>query len=408
MRNNTEDVAESLGLESSFGAIVSVVVEDSPAEAAGILPGDIIIEFNDEVIEEMRELPKVVANTGVDQNVPVVVLRDGERLSLTLETGELETDGSEAAGLDPVEPETPETPEVEDRILGMVLVPLDDGLRQQFEISEDIEGVLVEKIIVIGVNTMIFSPTGTNIGIGFAIPSNQVQRVVEQLIEFGRTKRGWIGVTIQSVTEDVAESLGLESSFGAIVSVVVEDSPAEAAGILPGDIIIEFNDEVIEEMRELPKVVANTGVDQNVPVVVLRDGERLSLTLETGELETDGSEAAGLDPVEPETPETPEVEDRILGMVLVPLDDGLRQQFEISEDIEGVLVENLSRNSEAAIRGVRPGDVIVQVNLRNVENVREIETAIEGARRLGRSTVLFRIYREGSYFHVPIPTGEDE
>ncbi|MEE8258564.1 MAG: trypsin-like peptidase domain-containing protein, partial [Sphingomonadales bacterium] len=255
---------------------------------------------------------------------------------------------------------------------------------------------------VIGVNTMIFSPTGTNIGIGFAIPSNQVSQVIDQLREFGETKRGWIGVTIQAVTEDVAESLGLENENGAIISSIVEGGPADTAGLIPGDIIIEFMGEAIEEMRELPRVVADTEIGQPVEIVIIRDGEEIELTLVTGELEN--AAPAEPAPVEEEESE-PAPEDKILGMVLKPLDQAAREERDIPEEIEGILIENLNRNSEAAVRGIRPGDVVVQVNLKNVEAIREVEEAITGARRMGRSTVLFRIYRDGSYFIIPLPVG---
>ena len=258
---------------------------------------------------------------------------------------------------------------------------------------------------VIGVNTMIFSPTGANIGIGFAIPSNQVSQVVDQLREFGETKRGWIGVTIQAVTEEVAESLGLENENGAIISSTVEDGPAETAGLIPGDIILEFNGELIEEMNELPKVVADTVIGQAVDILVLRDGEELTLSLVTGELEN----SVPAEPAQPEQPDVqPAPEDKILGMVLMPLDQASRQERDIPEEIDGILIENLTRNSEAALRGIRPGDVIVQVNLKNVETVREVEEAITGARRQDRNTVLFRIYRDGSYFIIPLPVGEGD
>ena len=259
---------------------------------------------------------------------------------------------------------------------------------------------------VIGVNTMIFSPTGTNIGIGFAIPSNQVSRVVDQLKVFGKTRRGWIGVTIQQVTDEVAESLGLEENYGAIISSIVEDGPADKAGILPGDIIIEFNGTVIESSRDLQKVVADSPIEEEVGMVILRYGERMNLTLVTGELEADevveeeGSEEDG-------DGQTPAPEDKVLGMVLKPLDQAARQSLDLPDNIEGILIENLNRNSEAALSGVRPGDVIVQVNLKNVETVREVREAITGARRMGRTRVLFRIYRDGGYFHIPLEVADD-
>ncbi|MEE8294099.1 MAG: PDZ domain-containing protein, partial [Sphingomonadales bacterium] len=259
---------------------------------------------------------------------------------------------------------------------------------------------------VIGVNTMIFSPTGTNIGIGFAIPSNQVKQVVGQLIEFGKTRRGWMGVTIQSVTDEVAESLGLDNTEGAIISSVVPGGPSDEAGIEPGDIIIDFNGVKVPSSEELPTIVANTTIGVDVEVRVLRDGEEITFTLTTGELENNFDEEE-VSPEEEET-RTPPEGDKFLGMLLKPLEQSDREQLEIPEDIEGVLIETLSRRSEAATRGIRPGDVIVQVNLRDVGTVRDVEEAVTAARRLDRSTVLFRIYREGAYFHVPLPIDSGE
>lgn len=259
---------------------------------------------------------------------------------------------------------------------------------------------------VIGVNTMIFSPTGTNIGIGFAIPSNQVKQVVGQLKEFGKTRRGWMGVNIQAINDDVAESLGLDSTNGAIISSVVPGGPSDNAGIIPGDIILEFNGHVVEDMRDLPLIVADTPIGIDVEVLILRDGEEQTFTLTTGELAN--AEEEEVAPEEEEETRTPPEGDKFLGMLLKSLEQSDREQLEIPEDIEGVLIETLSRRSEAATRGIRPGDVIVQVNLRDVGTVRDVEEAVTAARRLDRSTVLFRIYREGAYFHVPLPIGDTE
>ncbi len=259
---------------------------------------------------------------------------------------------------------------------------------------------------VIGVNTMIFSPTGTNIGIGFAIPSNQVKQVVDQLKEFGRTRRGWMGVTIQGVTDEVAESLGLDSTDGAIVSSVVPDGPSDKAGLKPGDIILEFNGQAVKNSRDLPTIVANTPIGIKVNVVVLRDGKKQTFKVTTGELEVDSEQGQQTQEENRPAPDA-QPSDHFLGMILKPLEDADREQLEIPEDIQGVLIETLSRRSEAAVRGLRPGDVIVQVNLRDVKTVRQVEEAVTGAKRLGRSTVLFRVYRDGSYFHVPLPVGRD-
>lgn len=286
--------------------------------------------------------------------------------------------------------------------------PYDDFIQTDASINRGNSGgpMFDMKGKVIGVNTMIFSPTGTNIGIGFAIPSNQVKQVVGQLKEFGKTRRGWMGVTIQSITDEVAESLGLDNTDGAIISSVVPGGPSDAAGLEPGDIIIDFNGVKVPSSEELPTIVANTTIGEDVEVRVLRSGEERIFILTTGELENNVDEEEEPE-AEPETRRPPEG-DKFLGMLLKPLDQSDRERLEISEDIEGILIETLSRRSEAATRGLRPGDVIVQVNLRDVETVRQVEEAVTAARRLDRSTVLFRIYREGAYFHVPLPIGEAE
>ena len=260
---------------------------------------------------------------------------------------------------------------------------------------------------VIGVNTMIFSPTGTNIGIGFAIPASQVSTVVNQLKEYGRTRRGWIGVSIQAVTDEVAESLGLDEAFGAIISSVVDGGPSDNAGLEPGDIIIEFNGEPVSTSRDLPMIVANTTIHESVDLVILRDGEEMTVTLETGELETEGPDAQVEEPEEPDAaPSSPK--ELTLGMVLEPLTDEAREQYDMPDDLEGVLIKTLGANSEAAIRGIRPGDVILQANVKNVKTVRDIKEAITAARRDGRGYVLFRIYRDGNPFQIPLPIGDDE
>lgn len=258
---------------------------------------------------------------------------------------------------------------------------------------------------VIGVNTMIFTPNGGNIGIGFSIPSNDVERTVAHLLEFGRPVRGWIGVSIQPATGDTADSIGYESTEGAIVGDVTEGGPADAAGILPYDVITHFNGEHVKEVNDLPRIVANTGVEKEVPVQVWRAGETITLTLVTGEKDKDQSEPE--EEVE-EAPEALPTPNEILGMRISPLSEALREQFKIPSDVDGLLVSNLSRSSDAAQSGIRPGDVIVQVNQRDMVEIDELEDTIERAVDAGRKAVLFRIYRSGSYFLVPVKLPKDE
>ncbi|MGY8985690.1 MAG: Do family serine endopeptidase [Sphingomonadales bacterium] len=260
---------------------------------------------------------------------------------------------------------------------------------------------------VIGVNTMIFSPTGGNIGIGFSIPSRDVSRVVGQLKEHGETKRSRIGVTIRGIDEETAESLGIENTEGAIVNDVVPGGPADKAGVIPYDIILSFDGEKIEESRELPRVVSNTTIGKKVAMRVLRNGQVIVLNIVTEELvaaNTNGTTA-----VEEEGDKSPNPQsEEILGLSLTSLNKERREEFLIGEEIEGVFISNLSPQSEGARRGMRPGDVIVQVNQVDVSKISAIKDIIVMAREAGRSAALFRIYRRGQYTLIALPLEEDE
>lgn len=255
---------------------------------------------------------------------------------------------------------------------------------------------------VIGVNTAIFSPTGGNIGIGFAIPSKQASHIVSQIREFGRIRRGWLGVSIQSLSDDAAEALGMENAEGAIVSSVTPGSPAAGAGILPGDIIIRFDGKLVEDSRELQRVVTETPVDKRVKVLVIRGGERETLNLTTGERppedellqQQQGGEAP--EDVEPTT-------EGYLGMRLTGITDQHRERLNLPDTLTGVIVNRVARNSEAAQRGVRPGDVIAKINQQDVNELDDVASAIEQAEAEGRPSVLLWLYRGGSYVYIPIP-----
>jgi len=259
---------------------------------------------------------------------------------------------------------------------------------------------------VIGVNTMIFSPNGGNIGIGFSIPSRDVTRVVAQLKEYGETKRSRIGVTIRGVDDDFVAAMGLSSADGAIVITVVPDGPADKAGIIINDIILYFDGEKIEESRELPRVVSNTNIGKEVPMRVLRNGEVIVLNIVTEELmqgPTEGNETE-----EEEEPPTNSNEEELLDLSLTSLNDQNREQFSIGEEIEGVLISNLSPYSDGARRGMRPGDVIVQVNQVDVSTISALKDIVTMAREAGRSAVLFRIFRRGQYTLIALPLVEGE
>lgn len=257
---------------------------------------------------------------------------------------------------------------------------------------------------VIGINTAIYSQSGGNIGIGFAVPSTQAETVINQLREFGRTKRGRIGVTIRDVNDDIAESLGLENSNGAMVNSVLEDSPSSKAGIEFGDIIIEFNGTDIKEVRDLTTIVANTEIGKTVNMVVLRKGKRVTLKITIDELD----EGASTEEEEAEEAAKEELE-TVLGLSLTELDDEAREELEIGEEIDGVLVTNVDYESgREGLRSLRRGDVIVEVTQQEVKSIDDVKKRIEDQREAGRSVVLLSIFRRGTYTHIPIKLDEPE
>ncbi len=253
---------------------------------------------------------------------------------------------------------------------------------------------------VIGINTAIFSPTGGSVGIGFAVPSSLARPVVQQLLEFGRTKRGWIGVEIQTVTPEIAASLGMKEPRGALVSGVVAEGPAAKAGIEDGDVIVRFNNVEIRELRVLPRTVAETPVGQRVPVVVLRNGRERSLNIVLGELEA--AEEANLIPSRrtsspsAPTPSAPSPDSIILGMTLEPLNNANRSEFSLPTTAQGVLVRAVADDSDAARRGITRGDVLLSVNQTYVKTLDEVRKAIAAARKDKRSSVLLRVQKENN------------
>ncbi|MFP6728033.1 MAG: Do family serine endopeptidase, partial [Alphaproteobacteria bacterium] len=181
---------------------------------------------------------------------------------------------------------------------------------------------------VIGINTAIYSPTGGSVGIGFAIPATLAKRVISQLAEFGRTRRGWLGVRIQTVTDEIADSLGMEKAQGALVAGVSDDGPAGKAGIRQGDVILIFDGHEVEEMRALPRIVANTRIGKTVKVEVWRKGEIKTLEVAIAEMEESSGEVASLSG---ENKPKPAKDVELLGMRLSSLTEKARETFKVSE-----------------------------------------------------------------------------
>ncbi len=241
---------------------------------------------------------------------------------------------------------------------------------------------------VIGVNTAIISPTGGSIGIGFAVPSDSVVRIIDQLKQHGEIRRGWLGVKIQTVTEDIAKSLGAEPEKGAYVSTVSPSSPAQSGGLKSGDVIVRFDGKTVSEMRDLPRLVARTPVGEVVDVEIIRDKKKKVMSVKIGRLVED-------EPIPPAAfsgpPEGPTGELSMLGLRLADLSDELRKKYGINDPKGGVLVVAIDPGGPAARKNIKEGDVILEVDETQVSNTKEIFRAINKAQTSRAKAVLLRI-----------------
>jgi serine protease Do len=250
---------------------------------------------------------------------------------------------------------------------------------------------------VIGVNTAILSPNGGSIGIGFAMSSAVVVPVIEQLQEYGETRRGWLGVRIQNVTDELADALGLEEAAGALVTDVPE-GPAAESGMQSGDVILSFDGNAVEDTRELVRRVGNTAVGATVPVTVFRNGEMTTLQVTLGRRET--AEA-----VPASAPANDPVPQEMLGIEVTGLTDDLRAQLDLPEGAEGLVVTEIDEASDAFEKGLRRGDLITEAGQERVADASDLADAIEAARDAGRTSLLLLIERAGEPRFMALPLG---
>ncbi|MSO75350.1 MAG: DegQ family serine endoprotease [Alphaproteobacteria bacterium] len=288
--------------------------------------------------------------------------------------------------------------------------PYDDFLQTDASINRGNSGgpMLNLNGDVIGINTAIFSPSGGSVGIGFAVPAALAKSVVEQLKTSGKVRRGWLGVRIQSVNDEIAESLGLkDGGRGALVASVTGGGPAEKAGIEAGDVVLSFDGKSIGKMQRLPRVVGDTAVGAKVPVEVWRKGQSKKITVTVGELPEDEKLAAaparGGDRRDQGT--SSEIAD--LGLSLANLSAELRTRFELAANAKGVVVTDVKAGGPAAEKGLRVGDLVVEVNQEEVKNAADVMARVKAARDGGRKTVLLLVDRKGdlSFLAVGILRG---
>jgi serine protease Do len=284
--------------------------------------------------------------------------------------------------------------------------PYDDFLQTDASINRGNSGGPMFNVDgeVIGINTAIFSPSGGSVGIGFAIPSNLARNVIDQLRQYGHPRRGWLGVRIQSVTDELAEGLHLANTHGALVANVTDNGPAAKAGIQQGDVVIRFDGRTVDEMRKLPRMVAETPIEKQVDVVVWRKGKELSFKVTLGELdETETAAATSTTEEAPKPavkPKSSKVE--LLGMTLSEITAPLRKQYELGDDATGVVVTEVKADSAAAEKGMTAGDLIVEVDQKSVGKPEEIDKQVKDAKTNGYRVVTLLVFRQGDYRWVAL------
>ena len=240
---------------------------------------------------------------------------------------------------------------------------------------------------VIGINTAILGKGGS-IGIGFSIPSNSAKKVIDQLIEFGETKRGWLGVRIQVVTQEIADVEELDEPRGALVASVAENSPSDKAGIKDGDIILEFNNTKINEMKELPIIVAQTEVGKTVDVKVWRNKKEITKKIKLGRLETSEDFKVEKKASKNETPEISEV--KSLKIIARPLNDDDIKERKLPNQTTGLVITNIGKNSPIDYLNV--GDIIIEAQKKKIKSIKDLEEIVESALKSNQKTILIVIY----------------
>ena len=272
--------------------------------------------------------------------------------------------------------------------------PYDDFIQTDASINRGNSGGPMFNLAgeVIGINTAIFSPTGGSVGIGFAIPSNLAKPIVGQLLKYGRARRGYLGVRIQTVTDEIAQGLDLPKASGALVTSLSEDGPAARAKIEVGDVILSFDGKPIDEMRSLPRIVAETAVGREVEVEVWRKGGKKTLKATLGEFPEDEPRVASRTPAP--RPRAATVES--LGLGLAAITPDLRKRFNLADDAAGVVVTDVKAGSPAAEKQIRPGDIIRKIGPRqsDITDPSQVAEAVDSARKANRDTLLLLVERE--------------
>ncbi len=240
---------------------------------------------------------------------------------------------------------------------------------------------------IIGISTSILSPTGGSVGIGFAIPSSTATQIVNQLKDKGEVVRGWIGVSVQDISDEIAETMKTEKSKGAFVTEVTKDGPADQAGILPTDIIVKIDESEVLEMKILPKIISKYPVGKNAKITLLRHGKAKTVTVKVGRMKDE--EVKKVEVKIPEKRQSFKSSEQILGIGVLELSLGIKKMRSLDAGFQGVLVAEVNLKSEAATKGVMAGDIILSVNQTPIASIEELKTLIEEGGKSGKKIYLF-------------------
>jgi serine protease Do len=243
---------------------------------------------------------------------------------------------------------------------------------------------------VIGVNTLIISPSGGSIGIGFAVPSKTVAGVVDQLRQFGELRRGWLGVRIQSVTDEIAESLNIKPARGALIAGIEDKGPAKPAGIEPGDVVIKFDGHDIKEPKDLSRIVADTAVGKEVDIVIIRKGQEETRKVTLGRLE-DNDKVQQASAKSTDQPADKPVTQKALGLDLAAISKDLRTRYKLKDSVKGVVITSVDATSDAADKRLSAGDVIVEVAQEAVTNGADIKKRVDQLKKDGKKSALLLV-----------------
>ena len=255
---------------------------------------------------------------------------------------------------------------------------------------------------VIGVNSAIYSPTGGSVGIGFSIPSNAVRNVVAQLKSTGTIQRGWLGVRIQQVSDEIAESMGLDKPRGALIAGMTNGGPAAKAGMQNGDVVLAFDGKAVTDSRALPRMVADAQIGKTVNIEVLRKGQKRTMPITVQKLVED-EKVASLDSKTPAKPNAPKAPATVnLGMTLAPVSPDARRRFRLSDRVAGVVVTDVDADSPAGQKNIRPGDVITEVAQQKVASPDEVSAKLDTERKAGHKVVLLQVSRGGELTFIGV------